>query len=145
MGNEQNIKETVPFLSVSDMQKSLDFYVKGLGFEIQYQWVLNDRIMWCKLINGNGSLMLQEHHQMVNGILEGKGNVGIGISIYFICEDALKIYRAIIDKGFDASEPFVGNNMWVTSVNDPDGYSINFESATDVAEGTKFSAWVKNK
>jgi len=143
MEAKQNIKETVPFLAVSDMQKSLDFYVNGLGFEIQYQWVPKDRIMWCKLINGNGTLMLQEHHQMDAGIMDGQGRAGIGMSIYFICEDALKIYSQMIDKGFDASEPFVGNNMWVTSVNDPDGYSIFFESVTAVAEGTKFSEWTK--
>jgi lactoylglutathione lyase len=65
------------------------------------------------------------------------------MSIFFICEDALKIYKEIIDKGIDASEPFVGNNMWVISVTDPDGYSINFESVTDVAEGTKYADWVK--
>jgi lactoylglutathione lyase len=143
MEAKQNIKETVPFLAVSEMQKSLDFYVNGLGFEIQYQWVPTDRIMWCKLINGKGTLMLQEHHQMTAGIMEGQSRIGMGMSVYFICEDALKIYKEITDKGIHASEPFVGNNMWVTSVKDPDGYSINFESMTDVAEGTRFSEWAK--
>jgi lactoylglutathione lyase len=143
MENQQNIKQTVPFLAVSNMQKSLEFYIKGLGFEIQHQWVPKDRIMWCKLTNGNGALMLQEHHQMANGIMEGKGHVGMGMSIFFICDDALRIYRQMIDNGLNASEPFVGNNMWVTSINDPDGYSINFESITDVMEGTKLSEWTE--
>jgi lactoylglutathione lyase len=143
MEAKQNIKEAVPFLAVSDMQKSLDFYVNGLGFQTQYEWVPADRIMWCKLINGNGSLMLQEHPQMNVGIMNRQGKVGIGVSIYFICEDALEIYKEIIDKGIEASEPFVGNNMWVVSVNDPDGYSINFESMTDVVEGTRLSELTK--
>ena len=34
---------------------------------------------------------------------------------------------------------FVGNGMWVTSLSDPDGYRIDFESDTDVAEGTVWS------
>jgi lactoylglutathione lyase len=29
--------------------------------------------------------------------------------------------------------------MWVTSLRDPDGYRIDFESYTDVAEETVFS------
>jgi len=40
-------------------------------------------------------------------------------------------------------EPFVGNGMWVTTFTDPDNYKIFFESATDVPEETKYSAWNK--
>jgi hypothetical protein len=28
--------------------------------------------------------------------------------------------------------------MWVTSLDDPDGWSLHFESPTDVAEGTEY-------
>ena len=37
----------------------------------------------------------------------------------------------------EASEPQVGNSMWVTSLMDPDRYQLEFESATDVAGGYK--------
>jgi hypothetical protein len=40
----------------------------------------------------------------------------------------------------EASEPQVGNSMWVTCLSDPDdGYRLEFESLTDTAEETKFS------
>ena len=42
-------------------------------------------------------------------------------------------------KGLKASRPFVGNGMWVTSLSDPDGYRIEFESLTDVPEDTQYS------
>jgi hypothetical protein len=29
--------------------------------------------------------------------------------------------------------------MWVTSLTDPDGYHVDFESPTDVAEDTEYS------
>jgi hypothetical protein len=29
--------------------------------------------------------------------------------------------------------------MWVTSLSDPDGYRIDFESDTDVPEGTEYA------
>jgi lactoylglutathione lyase len=31
--------------------------------------------------------------------------------------------------------------MWYTIVSDPDGYKLDFESATDVPEDTKLSEW----
>jgi len=37
------------------------------------------------------------------------------------------------------SPPFVGNGMWVTSLVDPDGYKVLFESATDTPEETEYS------
>lgn len=42
-------------------------------------------------------------------------------------------------RGVEASEPQVGNAMWVTSLTDPDGYRIDFESDTGVPEETKLS------
>ena len=33
----------------------------------------------------------------------------------------------------------VNHGMWVTSLTDPDGYRIDFESYTDVPEDTEFS------
>ena len=41
--------------------------------------------------------------------------------------------------GIAASKPFVGNMMWVTSLTDPDGYRLDFESPTDVPEETEYS------
>jgi len=38
-----------------------------------------------------------------------------------------------------AARPFVGNNLWVTSFTDPDGYRLDFESPTDVPEETVYS------
>ena len=51
----------------------------------------------------------------------------------------------LTEKEIYASEPFVGNNMWVTGLKDPDGYSLYFESPTNVTEGTILSDWLKMK
>jgi hypothetical protein len=69
------------------------------------------------------------------------GKVGEGVSICFQCRDALEIYRDVTSRGIQTSEPFVGNNMWVVGLKDPDGYRIEFESPTDVPEETKYSEW----
>jgi hypothetical protein len=72
-----------------------------------------------------------------------KRHLGEGVEIFFICQDSLKIYDQIKEKGLSVSEPFVGNNMWVVGLRDPDGYKISFESPTDVTEETTYSDWVK--
>ena len=61
------------------------------------------------------------------------------MSICFVCRDALAIYREVKARGVAAETPFVGNAMWVTSLTDPDGYRIDFESPTDVPEETVYS------
>jgi hypothetical protein len=61
------------------------------------------------------------------------------VSICFMCADAIAIYKELVERKVDAKRPFVGNGLWVTSVTDPDGYSLDFESPTDVPEETLYS------
>ncbi|MEA2327075.1 MAG: lactoylglutathione lyase [Thermoanaerobaculia bacterium] len=60
-----------------------------------------------------------------------------GINLTFMCDDAIALYHKYGPLG--ASEPEVGNGLWVTQVTDPDGFKLFFESPTDVAEDTKLS------
>ena len=134
-----NVKQAVPFFMVEDMQQSIRFYVDGLGFEITHRWEPGGNLRWCSMRLGETALMLQEfwtkgHH---SGRPEGK--LGQGVSICFVCEDALAVYRDIKSRGIEARTPFVGNAMWVVSVTDPDGYRLDFESFTDLPEETVLS------
>ena len=117
---------------VTNMENSLKFYMEGLGFELKIKWEPDGTIEWCWLELGNAALMLQEYH-----IDAPKEKLGIGISVCFMCEDALAIYKEIKSRGISTTTaPFVGNNLWVVSLKDPDGYNIFFEIKTDVKEGT---------
>ncbi len=130
--SEPNVKQAVPFFMVTNMEASLRHYVDGLGFELRNKWSPRGKIEWCWLQIGGAALMLQEYR-------EGRvpaGKLGEGVSVCFQCVDAVKIYREITSRGIQAKRPFVGNSMWVTAVVDPDGYKIDFESPTDVAEET---------
>ena len=131
-----NVKEAIPFLMVLSMEKSLKFYLEVLGFELKSKWEPNGKIEWCLLRLGNASIMLQEYRTPPGEKL------GVGVSVYFICTDALEIYNGLIARKINVQEPFVGNNMWVVSLKDPDGYDINFESLTDIPEETTYSEWV---
>ncbi len=134
-----NVKQAVPFFGVSNIQDSLRFYVDGLGFEKTLEWVPDGKLRWCWLQNGGAAVMLQEFRNDGRHDPPPTGKLGQGVSIYFICENALAFYREVTARGIQARRPFVGNGMWVTSLADPDGYRIEFASSTDVAEETKFS------
>ena len=138
--NSENIQQAVPFFMVTSMNNSLDFYIKGLGFELKNKWEPRGTIEWCWLQIGNASIMLQEYRTTAQ-----TANPGQGVSVYFVCRDALAFYEQISVRGVVTSEPFVGNNMWVVGLKDPDGYQIFFESPTDVPEETKYSEWTKQR
>jgi lactoylglutathione lyase len=134
-----NVKEVWPFLRVSNMERSICYYVDGMGFAIQKRWIVDGKLRWCSLTLGGATLMLQEFPTEGHDSWKPVSKVGVGVSLCFQCEDAIAIYRETLARGLEASEPFVGNSMWVTFLDDPDGYRLEFESVTDVAEETKLS------
>jgi lactoylglutathione lyase len=134
-----NVKQAVPFFAVSNIEESVRYYVNGLGFEMTYKWIDEGKLRWCWLQRVGGALMLQDFRKEGHDSWVPEGKLGEGVSIYFICEDALAIYRELTARGIKASRPFVGNRMWVTPLSDPDGYKIIFESYTDAPEESVFS------
>ena len=137
-----NISQAVPVFGVTNMEASLRFYVDGLGFEMKRWWVPDQtdhghkpdgRIRWCWLARGGAALMLQEFYPE----RRSKETLGTGMSVCFMCGDAIALYREFKSRGISARKPFVGNGLWVVALTDPDGYRIDFESPTDVAEETE--------
>ena len=115
------------------------FYVDGIGFKMTSQWIDKGKLQWCWLQLDGAALMLQEFRKEGHGGYKPEGKLGQGVTVCFICRDALKIYHNVTTRGLQATTPFVGNAMWVTSLTDPDGYRIDFESDTDVPEETVYS------
>jgi lactoylglutathione lyase len=139
MKSRPNVKQTIPFFMVKSMENSLKFYIDGLGFNLMNKWVPRGRIEWCWLERGGGVLMLQEY----------RGNKftdkPLGVEICFQCEDALALYYEFISNGLQPKEPFVGNNLWVTAITDPDEFRLSFSSHTDVKEETTYTEWKQAK
>jgi lactoylglutathione lyase len=137
--DKTNVKQAVPFFMVSDIEASVRYYVEGLGFEMTKKWTPEGRLRWCWLQLGDAAMMLQEYWKEGHHANIPEGKLGEGVTICFICEDALAIYHELRSRGIQTSQPFVGNGMWVTSVSDPDGYRLEFESYTDAPEDTVYS------
>jgi uncharacterized glyoxalase superfamily protein PhnB len=131
-----NVEQAVPFFMVSNMEASLRFYIDGLGFRRTKKWIVDGKIRWCWLEIGRVAIMLQEYSPD-SPLTTAK--LGEGISICFQCKDALAIYHETVARGLKPKTPFVGNNMWVTILTDPDDYKLDFESPTDVPEETVYS------
>ena len=137
---ETNVRQAVPLYWVRDMDTSLRFYVDGLGCRMTEQWVDGGgKLRWCWLELGSAAVMLQEFWKEGQHRNVPNSPVGLGVSMNFICSDALALYREFHGRGLAPKRPFVGNKMWVTEVIDPDGYQLAFESPTDVAEETVLS------
>ena len=135
-----NVGTVVPFFMVTDMARSLRFYVDGLGFTLRRKWTPEgpDKIQWCWLELGGAALMLQEY--LPDRVPQEKR--GRGVSLWFQCRDSLALYHEFRARGLEPREPFVGNALWDMGISDPDGYTLHFESPTDVPEETKLSEWV---
>jgi lactoylglutathione lyase len=133
---DSNVTQAVPFFWVRDLAASVRFYVDGLGFTMDKQWMEEGRLRWCWLTIGDAALMLQEFWKDGRHANLPDGKTGLGVSINFLCRDAVAIYRELTARGLAASKPFVGNRMWVTQLTDPDGYHLSFESPTDAPEET---------
>ncbi len=135
MSATPNLKQAVPFFGVTNIEASIRFYVEGLGFAMTKQWMPAGKLRWCWLEREGVALMLQEYLP-AHGPSE---KLGVGVSVCFICADALALYREFKARGLAASRPFVSNGMWVTSRTDPDGYRLDFESYTDAPEETEYT------
>jgi len=136
---EKNVQQAVPFFAVTDMERSLRFYLDGLGFAMTNKWTPDGKIRWCWIQLGDPALMLQEFYREGPNSWTPEGKMGVGVSICFICRDALALYREFRTRGIDAQRPFVGNRMWVTQIADPDGYKLFFESPTDAPEESTYA------
>jgi len=137
---EAILRQAVPFFLVSDIQDSVRYYQTGLGFALKNQWIDKGKLRWCWLERDGAALMLQEIAHEGHHAEPFPARPGAGVSIYFICDDALAVYQEITARGIEASRPLVGNGMWVTELSDPDGYRLAFESPTDAPEETVLSA-----
>lgn len=126
----------IPELSVSNIQKSLDFYVGVLNFKIEYER-LRDKFAF--LSYGQAQLMIEQHNNHWN-VGELVYPLGRGINFQIETSDVKRIQKSLQEHNI---QPF--KDIFVSSyvareqtfkeleilVLDPDGYLLRFSQSIE--------------
>jgi uncharacterized glyoxalase superfamily protein PhnB len=121
------VRQLWPLLTVQEIGRSVEFYCDRLGFVVVGQAESEGQIYWCRLERNGASIMLQQGEDE-DGPAAGRGR---GIAFYFVCDDVDLVYTELSSRGLQLKPPRVANyGMKQIFVEEPDGYSIYFESST---------------
>ena len=122
----------VPELTVADFGKSLDFYVKIIGFKIINQRK-NPNFAYLDL--NDAQLMIEEYHSLGWNIGTLEKPYGRGINFQIEVDDVKKIERSLKEAGIDLYRERSESSYEVNGkkecqiellVQDPDGYLLRF-------------------
>jgi uncharacterized glyoxalase superfamily protein PhnB len=128
MSKSAVVRQLVPLLAVTDLQRSVEFYRDRLGFGLTGQAENEGKMFWCRTARDGSVIMLQEAEEE-DGPAKGFGR---GISFYFVCDDADAMYAELTSRGLQLDPPSVAYyGMKQVVVPEPDGYFLCFESAVE--------------
>src|SRR5450759_5029659 len=96
-----NVTSVAPMLLVTNMEKSVAYYVNGLGFTIINTWMPDGNLRWCWMELGAAALMLQQLRPSDRDQMGMNPTMGAGAALYFQCQDAVVIYRQAIAQGLE--------------------------------------------
>ena len=140
-----------PILRVKDMQKSLDFYTKTLGFQTTDKLTRRDgRIAHASVGLDSTLLMLSPVEYVRTPQTKedlAKNKLGVGVELYIGIAGSKKLdefFTEVKAKGITViNEPkteFWGDRIF--TVKDPDGYALTFsEHANDVTPEARVTAF----
>lgn len=121
----------IPELTVSDIEKTKDFYLNVLGFMVEYERP-EDKFVFLSF-EGNQLMFEQENGNWSVGILEHP--FGRGINFEMTVSDVESLYKQTLDAGitpfrelkvnrYRNGDGFIEQKEFL--VQDPDGYLLRF-------------------
>jgi catechol 2,3-dioxygenase-like lactoylglutathione lyase family enzyme len=122
----------VPELTVMDFEKSVNFYVNTIGFEIKYS---RSHPQFAYLEFEGAQIMIEEFHQDGWNLPGMEYPLGRGMNLQIECNDVVSIKERLLNSGhslfmditenwYQTEQTSVGNKEFI--VQDPDGYMIRF-------------------
>lgn len=125
----------IPYLTVKDVDQSLDFYQKAFGFEKKFSMPgQNGRTAHAEMVWQGSTFMLGGEGGPNPCRTPTSSGTRSPVSLYVYCQDVDQMYkRAVAEGAKSEAQPqdmFWGDRM--CSVTDPDGHSWSF--ATNVAD-----------
>ncbi|MGE0591308.1 MAG: VOC family protein [Vicinamibacterales bacterium] len=131
-GRGSTIRQIWPLLTVQNLERSLDFYERALGFSVVGRADIGGRAFWCRLERGGASLMLQQSDDE-DGPVDGRGR---GVALYVVCDDVERLRAEFTSRGLQLPPVSIAEyGMKQFVVSEPDGYSLCFESPTETWTG----------
>lgn len=121
----------IPELTVSDIEKTKDFYLNVLGFKLEYERS-EDKFVFLSL-EGNQIMFEQENGNWSVGVLEHP--FGRGINFEMTVSDVEGLYKKVLDSGitpfrelrvksYRSEDGFIVQKEFL--IQDPDGYLLRF-------------------
>jgi catechol 2,3-dioxygenase-like lactoylglutathione lyase family enzyme len=122
----------IPQLTISDMQRSLRFYVDILGFEItDSDPEENPHFVTIEKEDSSFFLVTDESREEGKKIALDQNDRGVGIRLYFEVDDASDLHARLSHAGVSGLGDLVYNTLEEYSefnLIDPDGYELGFYS-----------------
>ena len=115
------IKKMSPQILVADIDRSVEFYTKKLGFEVEFRY----QDFYAGLIKNGFSI----HLKLGNASAEERKNKRENgdLDIVFSVEGVADLYQELVNKAVEITQPLCarpyGNEFYIA---DPDGYILAF-------------------
>jgi uncharacterized glyoxalase superfamily protein PhnB len=124
----------IPMLNVSNMEASLDFYERALGFRVVSPVEAVKEWRWATIRSGDTELMLSES-QCDLGLKRGvdpQSDTNWPAIYYFYPDDVVALHAHVTRQGYSPTPLEVTfYEMNEFSLQDPDGHLLSFGQDTD--------------
>ncbi len=123
------LRNLVPMLNISNIERSLGFYMQALNFEVVSDPVLAKEWRWATIRSGETQLMLSE----TNATLRLSKNVdphqiaNWPTIFYFYPDNVDALHSHVVEQGFKPTAVTITHyGMKEFSIQDPDGHMLSF-------------------
>lgn len=118
------IKKMSPQFLVTDIERSIEFYTKKLGFDIDFRY----EDLYAGIVKDGHSIHLKLGEPSIEERMNKRNN---GLDIVFSVDSIEKLYQELSNKSIEFVQPLrdmpYGKEFYVA---DPDGYTIAFLKAS---------------
>lgn len=109
-------------LTADDVERSVRFYVDGLGFHVKDRWERDGKLLGVEMVAGDCMIGLSQ-----DDWAKGRGRAkGVGMRIYLdVAQDVDELAERIKSRGVEVDGP--KDSPWgarVAHVTDPDGFQL---------------------
>jgi predicted enzyme related to lactoylglutathione lyase len=120
-GTRSRIKKMSPQLLVTDIEHSIEFYTKKLGFDLEFRY----EDFYAGIIKDSCSIHLKSGKPLIRERKAKKENDDL--DIVFSVEDVEDLYQEFVNRSVEIIQPLCnrpyGREFYIA---DPDGYILAF-------------------